>query len=394
MAGIAGCKKYETAPVVDSPAYVRVFNNLNNTVDVLHSQQAAPFLTFLMDPVTDASGTPGNAGIVGDYLATRLLFSQSYPANEANGSVAIQTIGYQNRPDPPILYPVNYEYPGNAHVPAAPVINGFDLSAWAQVPSGKHRLMFVVRPQNSIGFKDLSATIRANVLLDTTVNFQKGEVYTLEVLSRDLDNNKYGLYIRQEQFVHQTFDAGKVYVGFTNLSGKTPLSGKYGTGFFFPDKVSINYTYNICNDAASVFVPPINVFYDPLPGYNNTYYSTLNTKMGTDISFLPLPLLSESSFYYQGLLRTYLPVKSFGPGAKSSNLGSMPYFSFTLGNADKPGTGNFVLNSCADPVTLNNYNANTTGVIGYTPNLNLIVNTGQTYHAYGSLNIMEMVYDR
>lgn len=271
-----GCKKYDIIPSFKDPAYIRVFNDLQSPVDVFHSQQAAPFLTFLMDPKTDAAGLPVDAGIICDNLGTRQLFSLSYSINEANSSVGNILVGSNNSFLPPILYPVNYEYPGNAAVLTASFINGFDLSAWGQIPSGKHRIMFVVRPQNNIGFKDLSAAIRSDILLDTTVNFEKGEVYTLEVVSRDLDNSKYGLYIRQEQFIHQAFEDDKIYVGFTNLSGKTPFSGKYGTGFFFSDKININYSCNIFNDANSL---NSYFFYTQLPGYNNNYYTTLITKM-------------------------------------------------------------------------------------------------------------------
>ncbi|SDS65894.1 hypothetical protein SAMN05216490_1561 [Mucilaginibacter mallensis] len=398
MAFIAGCKKYAIIPSLKDPAYIRVFNDLNNPVDVFHSQQAAPFLTFLMDPKTDGAGIPNDAAVIGDALGTRQLFSLSYPINEANSSTGGQLIGYVNGSyilEPPVLYPVNHEYPGNAPVLSASFINGFDLSAWAQAPSGKHRIMFVVRPQNAVGFKDLSTAQRGNILLDTTVNFEKGEVYTLEVISRDLDNNKYGLYIRQEQFIHQSFQADKVYVGFTNLSGKTPIAGQYGSGFFFWDKININYSYNILNDAIS---NATYFSYNPYLGYDNNYYTTLNTKMDTDIPYLTLPLLPESSFFYQALIRTYSPVPLNNP---ANYQGSLPYFSFALSNADSPVSNpntfpveTFRLDCSADPNTINNYDTRNSSVTNYTPNLNLVVNTGNTYHVYGTLNIMEIVYDR
>lgn len=392
IAFMSGCKKYAITPSLKEPAYIRVFNDLNNPVNVLNSQQAAPFLTFLMDPKIDANGVPTDAAVIGDYLGTRQLFSLSYPINEANSSKGNQLISEASSApqlEPPLTYPENYEYPGNAHILSASFINGFDLSAWAQAPSGKHRIMFIQRPQTSTDFKNLSATQRGKILLDTTVNFEKGAVYTLEVVSRDLDNGKYGLYIRQEQFIHQSFQDDKIYVGFTNLSGKTPIAGKYGSGFFFSDKTNINYSYNILDDTRSDIYSHAYKLY---PGYDNNYYTTLTTKMDTSISYLTLPLLPQNSFFYQGLVRTYINGDNFS--YTEGNYGSFPYFSFALSNADFPSGAKFQLNCAADPNTINNYDPNNSQATSFTPNLNLVVNTGNTYHIYSTLNIMELVYDR
>lgn len=391
--GIAGCKKYDLAPELTDPAYMRVFNNLAVNPDALHSGQVAPFVTFVMDPKTDAAGIPADGSVIGDYLTTRQLFSLSYPISEANSSIGTGTLGAGVGNNTPVINntPVNYEYPGNAHVLTAPVINGFDLSAWAQVPSGKHRLMFVVRPKNAIAFKDLAATIRGNILLDTTVNFVKGEVYTLELVSRDLDNGKYGLYIRHETFPRQAYDAGKLYVGFVNLSGKKPLNAQQGFSFNFGDRVRINCTYNIFNDAA--YATQGSSFYNPYPGYDETYLTTLASRMDTTISFQPLPLLQESSFFYQGLLREYFPVN----GTSNSYFGSLPYYSFNLLDADNPVSDpdaklGYLLRCARDPSSYNNYpvDYNNRSV----PNLNLLVNTGGGYHVYSTVNIIELVYDR
>jgi hypothetical protein len=393
---ITGCKKYDIEPQIKDPAYIRVFNNLTPTLDVIHGQQSTPFLTFLMDPQTDAAGIPADAAIIGDYLGTRQLFSWSYSGNEANSAVGNNTTGPFNGQDLPNLTPINYEYPGTTHVLTAPVINGFDLSAWAQVPSGKHRIVFVTRPQNGIGFKDLSATIRNSILLDTTLNFEKGEVYTMEVLSRDLDNGKYGLYIRKEQFIHQAFESDKLYLGFVNLSGKTTAEVKQGFRTAFPEKVKITGSYLLFNDAASQGGG--NVFYNPVPGYDNTYFTSLSTTMDTAISWHPLPMLEQDAFFYQGLLRNYAPNITSEP-VITSNQGSMPYFRFVFMDADAPvydpNSGvSFLLSCSADPAVYNNFNATTTGVTGYTPNLNLVINSKGAYHIYPTLNIMEMVYDR
>ncbi len=394
IAAWSGCKKYEIEPQVEDPAYIRVFNDLAIPKDFAHGQQASPFLAFLMDPQTDAAGIPSNAAIIGDFLGTRQLYSPSYAANEANSSVGNNTTGGPlAHQDPPNLTPVKYEYPGNEHVLTAPVINGFDLSAWAQVPSGKHRIMFVLRPQNAIVFKDLSPSIRSGILLDTTIMLEKGELYTLEVVSRDLDKGKYGLYIRKEQFIHQAFDANKQYVGFVNLSGERTEDVKNGFATAFPDRVKITGSYFRYNDPASQASG--NVFYTPVPGYDNTYLTTLSTRMDTAISWHPLPMLPQSAFFYQGLLRTYGNVMTSEP----SKQGTLPYFKFQYLDADvpvyDPVNGNvFITNCSADPAVYNNYNTITTAVRGYAPNLNLVVNNNGVYHVYPTVNIMEIVYDR
>ncbi|GAA4312385.1 hypothetical protein GCM10023149_07720 [Mucilaginibacter gynuensis] len=391
LLAVAGCKKYDIAPLVKDPAYIRVFNDLSNDIDVFHSAQVAPFLTFLMDPKTDGD-VPNDAEIIGDYMGIRQLYSLSYPVNEANSSIGTGTLNSGQPGSAPVinLYPLNYEYPGNAHVLTAPVMNGFDLSAWAQISSGKHRIMFVVRPQNNIPFKELASTIRSRVLLDTTVNFEKGEVYTLEVVSRDLDNGKYGLYIRHEQFVHQAFDENKLYIGFVNLSGKKPLDNQQGFGNYIGDNVRISTTYNLFNDA--VYATQADVVYDAYPEYKDTYMTTLNTKMDTGISFQPLPLLPESAFFYQGILRSYY--------AFSNNnvfFGTLPYYSFNLLDADKPVTDpdsrlGYLLRCHRDPSSYNNYSSRDNNRSA--PNLNLLVNSGNGYHVYSTVNIMEIVYDR
>jgi hypothetical protein len=393
IAAWSGCKKYEIEPLVKDPAYVRVFNDLTSTTDLAHGQQVTPFLTFLMDPQTDAAGIPVDAAVVGDFLGTRQLFSLSYAANEANSSVGNNTTGGPlPQPDPPNLTPIKYEYPGNAHVLTAPVINGFDLSAWAQVPSGKHRIMFVIRPQNGIVFTNLSSSIRSGILLDTTIELEKGEVYTLEVVSRDPDNGKYGLYIRREQFIHQPFEANKLYAGFVNLSGERTEDAQNGFLKVFPDKIKITASYFRYNDAASAGG---NVFYTPVPGYSNTYLTTLSTRMDTTVSYHPLPMLPQSDFFFQGLLRTYANVMTSEP----SKQGTLPYFKFQYLDADvpapDPSTGSVLLTNCsADPAVYNNYNPATTNVRAYAPNLNLVVNNKGAYQVYPTVNIMEIVYDR
>lgn len=378
LAGLAvtsGCKKYEEAPLLENPAYIRVFNSIPQAGDALHTGGILPFVTFLMDPEMDANGLPVSAEVTGDFMDTRQLFSLSYPINAANSSFSsfIQ-IG---RGGQSLLGPINYEYPGNAHVLTAPAINGFDLSAWAQVPSGKHRIVFVFRPRNNVAFKDLSPASRRNVLIDTTIDLSAGEVYTLEALVHNIEKKMYGLYVRREKFIHEAFDPEKLYVGFVNLSGDNPSL------MSFPQKQSITYSSYTSNDiTVQAGTPPV-------------YHTTLHKRMDTSIAYLALPMPKRSAFFLNDTLRSYVPDKVAGVAGRPEEYpgGNLPCHVFWFRDEDNPGSV-FKLNSSANPRTFNTLNTKGTLARFYTPNLHLIVNINRGYHVYGTVNIMERVYDR
>lgn len=131
MAGI-GCRKTDY-PVVDNPAYIRVFNSLTSQLTLADKDKPQPFLTMLIDPVLDKDGIPESAAVTGDFLDIRESWARPYPD-------AANTELYQK------------EYPGTAKVAAAPIINGYNLASWAQVVSGEHRIMFISRPVNTTPF--------------------------------------------------------------------------------------------------------------------------------------------------------------------------------------------------------------------------------------------------
>ncbi|ASZ12145.1 hypothetical protein KTO58_13990 [Chitinophaga pendula] len=378
---LSGCKKYEEAPLLGNPAYIRVFNSIPYAADALHTGGVVPFITFLMDPETDADGLPVNAKVVGDFMATRQLFSLSYPINAANSS--FNSLIQDGRGSESLLGPVNYEYPGNAHVLTAPAINGFDLSAWAQVPSGRHRLVFVFRPRNNVNFKDLSATIRGNILIDTTIDLSAGEVYTIEALARDVEKKLFGLYVRKEQFIHQAFDPAKLYVGFVNLSGEKPSFTQIGMGAMLPEKPIITYSTYLPNDVTiPVGTPPI-------------YHTTLQKRMDTDIDYLALPIPPRSDFFVDDTLRSYASDKVVGAAGRLDGYpgGGLPCYVFRYQDIDNPAV-KFSTYSSANPRTFNSLKIAGTLAKYYTPNLHLIVNANNDYHIYGTINIMEIVYDR
>ncbi|MCW3466072.1 hypothetical protein [Chitinophaga nivalis] len=386
---LLGCYKYKERDPVENPAYMRVFNSVAVTPDVLQGGGVSSFFTFLMDPETDGEGIPLNAATMCDFLTTRQLFSTSYPINAGNSSEGHYVIDQYNRKVFSTT-PVNFEYPGNKHVLTAPVINGFDLSAWAQIPAGKHRIVFVNRPRNSIPFSSLSKAIRNQVLVDTVVDFTKDEVYTLQILSRDLDKNKFGLYVRKEQFIHQAFEKDKIYVGFINLSGVLPKLAELFFMASFPEKVSVKYSYKM-QERSGVYT------YVPLPGYNNNYYTTLTGKMDTVINYMTLPLLPREYFFDKDTLRTY---DNLLPGGRRLPP-TLPFAEYTFGDADRPGKVTTIVQYTANPAVYNTYRYESflnapsqLSNINVAPNLNLITSSGNRYHISATLNIMEIVYDR
>ncbi|SMC89994.1 hypothetical protein [Pedobacter nyackensis] len=198
----AGCAKVEYAKI-DDPAYLRVFNNLNYKIGIDNKDEQLPFLTMLIDPEMDQNGVPVSAKIKGDFLDKRDPYAPPYPSHIGSGTSI-------NNP----------EYPGRENVLVGPVLNGFDLSSWAQIPSGKHRIVFMFRPKNDIPFFNLDPKLKKNVLIDTTIVLDHKEVYTLHVLQKDYDTKRNGIYLRKENFHKLPLSDSSLYVNFYNMSAK------------------------------------------------------------------------------------------------------------------------------------------------------------------------------
>lgn len=199
---IAGCSKVKYEKV-DDPVYIRVFNSLNYFIGPDNKDEPVPFLTMLIDPVLDASGMPIGAGIKGDFLDKREPYAPPYPSHVGNSTSV-------NNP----------EYPGKENVLVGPVVNGFDLSSWAQIPAGKHRIMFLYRPKNSVPFFNLDERLKRSVVVDTTLVLDPKEIYTLHVLQKDFQTKQKGVYVRKENFQKLPLSDDQVYVNFYNLSSK------------------------------------------------------------------------------------------------------------------------------------------------------------------------------
>ena len=199
---LTSCQKIEYTRM-DNPAYIRVFNSLNHRLSLETKGEKVPYLCMLINPTFDSNGLPIGAEMVGDFLDVREIYAPPYPTHI--GASATQS---------------NPEYPGKERVLAGPVLNGFDLSSWAQVPSGEVHMMFFYRPKDNVGFFDLSSTLREKPLIDTTVQLSAGEVYTMNVLSTDMISKAVNLLVRQENFHKLSLSDSAVYVNFYNYSAE------------------------------------------------------------------------------------------------------------------------------------------------------------------------------
>ncbi len=384
MLFFTACSKYAEGPtsIGGSPAYLRVFNVIPYTQTPLNSSGVVPFFTFVLDPQFDKSGATDTGAIVCDWLGTRQLYCTSYPLTEGNSlGASLDTFVNHN---------INYEYPGSAHVLAAPTINGYDLSAWAQVPSGKHRVQFIARPENNTPFDSLSTTIRNAVTIDTTIDLQPGEVYTLEAISTDEDKNIYGAYLRQEQFTHQNFSDTNLYASFYNLSGKKSIIQQNN----FPDSFTVSGTFRVLNDVE--YNSTGDLGYTPVAGWNDIYLSTLTQHFAPTAPFIAMPLLPESYYFDdQNVFRTY------GTYTTSiiSSFGTLPSQSFYFTSPGSPATASVHEVDCiADPASINNlplYELIVTEQGGFQeplPNMNLFSTTTGQPQVYPSIVIFEVVY--
>lgn len=189
--------------VIDNPAYIRVFNNFTYTVEVANKDQPQPFFCMFIDPEFDDTGKPIGGLAVGDFLDKRAQYASPNPSHMGTGTSKF-----------------NPEYPGRETVLTAPLLNGFDLTNWAQVNSGKRRFLFMSRPISDVPFAQLPDEQQRLVFLDTTIDLQEHEVYTIHLLQKDFKTKENGVYVRQENFYKQQFSDAHAYVNFYNLSAK------------------------------------------------------------------------------------------------------------------------------------------------------------------------------
>lgn len=195
------CQKIEYTEM-DNPAYLRVFNGLN-LPDILETGvvDSLPYLCMLINPEFDENGVPIGAEIVGDFLDRRARYAPPFP----------QHIGSSTSVDNP-------EYPGKEPVLVGPVLNGFDLSSWAQVPAGDMEVVFMYRPKNTTPFFSLNKEQRNDLCVKGSFTLEVGEVYTMQVLFADFATRSRQIALRQEVFHKMPLSDSLIYVNFYNYS--------------------------------------------------------------------------------------------------------------------------------------------------------------------------------
>lgn len=271
---LQGCSKYDYR-TVEEPAYLRVFNCLSYEVKMENKDLPVPFLTMLIDPEFDENGIPIGAAIVGDFLDTRRPYAPPFPFYTGNKEK------------------VNYEYPGNEDVLVGPIMNGINMASWAQIPSGEHRIIFVNRPKTDVPFAQLEERFRKQVSLDTVLTLDAKEVYTLNVLQKDLSAKENFAYLRKESFHKQAFDDQKVYVNFYNLSNegywKLPNDIKPMSAGV-QDEMSVYVTLRDLGEYAPGAFDIMEI-----PGYTNRYLGKMyrNTSSNTVTPYFSFPLFAK-----------------------------------------------------------------------------------------------------
>ncbi|WP_143307183.1 hypothetical protein [Chitinophaga vietnamensis] len=265
---MASCRKTDF-PDVSNPAYLRVFNCLTYNATIASKDAPPPFLAMLIDPKLDAAGVPVDAAITFDFLDTRGPLARPYP--DAGNTTLWQK-----------------EFPGTAKIPVGPIVNGFDLSGYGMVSGGKHRFMFVARPQSNDPFYSLNADLRKRVMIDTTVDLTSGEIYTMNVLEKSVYTRVPGIYLRNEQFTKIPFSDSMVYVNFYNLS-----SEGYSQTYFYNSNGPFNHNIK---DTMNVFYTLYGAQSNPIKGFSNVYMTTLMRSQDTKVSpYSSFPLFPDTT---------------------------------------------------------------------------------------------------
>lgn len=365
-----GCSKVDYTKI-EEPAYLRVFNNLNYVQTLSGKDDKVPFFCMMINPVTDASGKFTGAQIVGDYLDKRDTYAPPYPSH-VGSSTSVN----------------NPEYPGKENVLVGPILNGFDLSSWAQVPSGKVRIVFAYRPKNTIPFFQLEEALRKDILIDTTINLTSKEVYTLHLLQKDFVTKKTGVLLRQENFHKLSLSDSLVYVNFYNMSAKgfwqadaslKDQSSELGT---FKDgiKDEMNIYLSLYEDQADLshLAPTV-------PGFKGKYLANvkLNTSSNAVSPYVSFPLWASGKA--NGIItNVWQRFDFFVPGMDITNN---PFFGSETETGSNWATVNCLLNGKVR-LTTNVSNA-------YLPNLNVNIHSGvHNPKTFATVNTIEVVNGR
>ncbi|GEP91657.1 hypothetical protein SAMN05660909_03746 [Chitinophaga terrae (ex Kim and Jung 2007)] len=272
----SSCSKVDYTEI-ERPAYLRVFNDLNLKIGLENKDEERPFLCMLIDPVIDKDGVPVSAAIKGDFLDQREPYAPPYPSHLGSSTS-------KNNP----------EYPGKENVLVGPVLNGFDLSSWAQVPSGKHRIVFYYRPVNEVSFFDLEPKVRSNKVVDTVIDLGVEEVYTMHVLQRNFITKEKGIILRKENFHQLPLSDSMVYVNFYNYSAdgfwqadKSLKKNQFNSGVMqYGIRDEMNIWLSICKPGG----------WNTIPGYRFAYLGQVKRNTGNHVApYFSFPLFADSA---------------------------------------------------------------------------------------------------
>ena len=279
--GLASCTKVEYTKI-EEPAYLRVFNNLNYIQTLATKDDKVPYFCMLINPTMDSKGALTGAEIVGDFLDKRDAYAPPYPSH-VGSSTSVS----------------NPEYPGKENVLVGPVLNGFDLSSWARVPSGKVRIVFAYRPKNTVPFFELEEHLKKDILIDTVLQMNSKEVYTLHLLQTDFVSKEHSVLLREENFYKLPLSDSLVYVNFYNMSAK---------GFWEADE-SLKDNSSILKSFTSGIKDEMNVYLSlyesqaelnhmgaTVPGYKGQYFTSVkrNTSSNAVSPYVNFPLWASS----------------------------------------------------------------------------------------------------
>lgn len=280
---LAGCVKVDYTKIAD-PAYLRVFNDLPYTRSLDVKDAKVPFFCMVINPTLDAAGKVTGGQIVGDFLDIREPYAPPYPSH-VGSSTSVN----------------NPEYPGKENVLVGPILNGYDLSSWAQIPSGKLRVMFIYRPKNSVPYFQLESSLMGDVMIDTLLDIKPKEVYTLHVLKEkyaDANTNK--VLLREENFHKLPLSDSLNYVNFYNYTSngfleydnsKKPIKGPASNLIYgLKDRMDVYLT--IFPD--QVADAPVRILEGrELPGFKGQYITTM---LRNNTSSAPTPYVSFPLF--------------------------------------------------------------------------------------------------
>ncbi len=331
---LGSCSKYSKVQPIGGDTYLRIFNTITNyDPRQLNGSTQQNFLTFrtlciLIDPTQDGSGRFDGAAMIGDYLGIRPSYSGPYEIHPNN-----EISNYENT-----------EWPGAYRVQTGGVINGLDLSRWARVPSGKHRLVALRRGGTGVRGSGIYFTqytpagrdTAFQTAIDTTLELEQQSIYTMEVVSRSTtDASPLKLLLRKETLAKENFsDSSAMYVNFYNYletsASPAALDVYYQTEYVVNTFLLLQGTVALANSSPPSWAQGSSSPYDKVVSPERML-TKITEKFATAAPYVKIPMPPVDSFYYtQGvplgqyrlafdrphtLLKFYLPGQSAATGA-------------------------------------------------------------------------------